>query len=188
MERAYRWGRCALSSTMLLCCIVVVTLWIRSYSAWDRVLHKKTHPPGSLYRCSAWWIVSNKGRLTFAVCDSILDMPYRDGFQYEDARGRRIGDARPQPLFDFLGLSYWPADFSADTTFIVVPNWMLLMLFAIVPMIHLVSARGSRRRHRAQIGLCVNCGYDLRGTPDRCPECGSPAPQAHQESAPSRPP
>jgi hypothetical protein len=27
------------------------------------------------------------------------------------------------------------------------------------------------RRERRATGLCVRCGYDLRGTPQQCPEC-----------------
>ena len=34
----------------------------------------------------------------------------------------------------------------------------------------LMKAREERRRQK---GLCPNCGYDLRETKDRCPECGA---------------
>lgn len=53
----------------------------------------------------------------------------------------------------------------------VAPFWVLAVAFAAGPSIR--AARHWRRRHRRTFGLCPACGYDLRATPDRCPECGA---------------
>ena len=46
---------------------------------------------------------------------------------------------------------------------------------AALPLWGFVSLRARLRRgRRARRGLCRACGYDLRATPDHCPDCGTP--------------
>ena len=53
---------------------------------------------------------------------------------------------------------------------VAVPYWLLALLAAALPLASLgLSLRNRARRRRGQ---CAGCGYDLRETPQRCPECG----------------
>jgi hypothetical protein len=52
-----------------------------------------------------------------------------------------------------------------------VPFW----LFVLLPSLALAPAlrRGWVRQRRKRRGHCLNCGYDLRASAQRCPECGT---------------
>ena len=51
-----------------------------------------------------------------------------------------------------------------------VSIWYLIVGTAILPAIDLVLWI---KYTRPRPGFCTTCGYDLRATPWRCPECGT---------------
>jgi hypothetical protein len=55
----------------------------------------------------------------------------------------------------------------------MLPHWFVILLCGILPLYDRLVER--RQRLRRQRGLCVQCGYDLRASPGRCPECGAAA-------------
>jgi len=59
---------------------------------------------------------------------------------------------------------------------LTLPYWFLTLASAILPATWLRKfIRRRRERGRASRGHCPACGYDLRASPDRCPECGTAA-------------
>jgi hypothetical protein len=54
---------------------------------------------------------------------------------------------------------------------VYVPYWLPMACSAVLPALWLVLRRRAGRRRTA--GRCLACGYDLRATPERCPECGA---------------
>jgi hypothetical protein len=54
-----------------------------------------------------------------------------------------------------------------------IPWWTAAALTSLAPLIFCVRNRRDRKVFCRANHLCVSCGYDLRATPDRCPECGS---------------
>jgi len=69
---------------------------------------------------------------------------------------------------NYLGIQYWQE-------VLAIPYWCPICIFAILPLS--MFLRALKRRRRITTGTCKNCGYDLRATPERCPECGTIPPK-----------
>ena len=54
------------------------------------------------------------------------------------------------------------------------PLWYFAVALALLPVTWTTArVRERLRKRRRRAGCCPVCGYDLRATPDRCPECGA---------------
>jgi hypothetical protein len=60
-----------------------------------------------------------------------------------------------------------------SVTYLVMPLWIITAVTGTLPAVFAV--RHFKKGTQSLTGLCAHCGYDLRATPDRCPECGTPS-------------
>jgi hypothetical protein len=81
------------------------------------------------------------------------------GFEYDDISGDSGGSSilHGQPLL--ILIKCWR-----------IPYWPMVLLSGMWPACWLHTIL--RNLRRSQAGKCSKCGYDLRATPERCPECG----------------
>ncbi|MDB5304169.1 MAG: hypothetical protein JWM97_1718 [Phycisphaerales bacterium] len=64
-----------------------------------------------------------------------------------------------------------PAMYTETDRMIMAPYWLLSLLCAAFPTWWSIAR--IRRARQIREGCCTTCGYDLRATPGRCPECGA---------------
>ncbi len=69
----------------------------------------------------------------------------------------------------FLLISYGARSLSGSTVYLVMG---MVWLICNASLFFLVLFHPKSRRKRKKLGLCLNCGYDLRASKERCPECG----------------
>lgn len=89
----------------------------------------------------------------------------------------RLGPA-PQvnfapPSWSFVGITKSHARLlSFDVFDVRISSWLIAMTWAVLPILWIAL----RFRRRSPAGMCSDCGYDLRASTDRCPECGTRIP------------
>lgn len=67
---------------------------------------------------------------------------------------------------------------------VVFPYWVPAALAAVIPAMSLrATLRRRTARKRVRNHQCASCGYDLRASTNRCPECGQSVPATETEYA-----
>jgi hypothetical protein len=173
-----------LSALSLLLFVAVCVLWVRSYWVADHIQWTHRQMESAQYAERYFTLISDRG--TFDV--SLMVFLTQRRLVRQELIERYGGNGVAQ--WSYSGLApevvlrrsksrWWPDYDAVDhgsrqarldrLRALIVPYWRMAVLAAVCPSLWLV--RSLRRRSRD--GRCPSCGYDLRATPDKCPECGA---------------
>jgi hypothetical protein len=159
-----------LTLVSLLLCVAVAALWVRSYWVFDQL----QHPSGRRYV----GVTSLRGRLAVQVVT--LNVPiWVSTWDWATRPAASQGDGAYEWQFMGFGFGHGTMQLAGATGtegIYTAPHWALLVTSAVPAGLAwaLRRRRRTRQRRLAQ-RLCLSCGYDLRATPGRCPECGTAA-------------
>jgi hypothetical protein len=186
MRRLLRILVATATSLSLVLCVAVCVLWVRSYGGGDNVLRIRGHRiDGFAATTHQQTLVAHRGRVRFAIgehtgyhqgrmnADAGPEF-YRPQWSYGRLDATNAGWEAPSDTFwNRLGFAHWRDAWSSSFADMVdeawvAPIWPAAAAFGLPPAVWVLHRR---RRHGP--GLCPSCGYDLRATPDRCPECGA---------------
>jgi hypothetical protein len=197
VKRLGRWAFNILAGVSLMLCVAACVLWARSHERYDSI---DAAPEGKrLYlihsHCGQLWfeartysedVVARGPKWQTSDCSPPLREILEPGDFAFDRWGFAVANserftpplAPPVPYIDvFIYPLPWPGlpKFKA----LAVPHWALAVCLAAMPTLAVLQSwRCGKRR---QLGLCPQCSYDLRATPDRCPECGTARVQSPSE-------
>jgi hypothetical protein len=162
-------------------------MWARSYSRGDLLRHiGQESAAGS----TSYFASSHAGRVSVSryVEPRPTDPFYLqggnrlpDGFSSSHWDVKRKHPLSNNRLLNLVGFDARLEQLALGTQHtLVVPYYALVLIWLVTP--GFVAFRYARRRRRHAAGLCPACGYDLRATPGRCPECGAAAAEAASSS------
>ena len=128
------------------------------------------------------WYVRLVYSFTVAVC--VLWAGGSDGCRFVMTNGSAIEFSTGMHAFGtwdssgFVEYKHWAGFhylcFDSGARFLIVPYWPIILVMSSVSLIFVSrEVTDARSRRRAMRGLCRACGYDLRASEHRCPECGA---------------
>jgi hypothetical protein len=168
MLRLAQWMSNALTALSLLLCVATAMTWVMN--PWCEGQF------GRVGREQTAYVLTAHGTVTLYL--SITDRSDRVRW-LADAWRTPEGDSPEDFQWRTLGFLYALGGTAGGNVARAwtVPDWFVICLLALAPAARL--RRWRRARSAARVGRCPSCGYDLRATPDRCPECGrvSPTPE-----------